>query len=109
MIMLDTPTPEVIWSNEFADHYFAHYRAAGGKCADAAGWRRSFGLALVAQGIAQMPFLHGQLRRAMRGELPPPHILGVAEALVRQQLQSGLPMMERMEERVISEARRWLG
>lgn len=104
-----TPLPKAFWNDELADSYFARYRAAGGTFADAAAWRRTFGLALVAQGIAQMPFIHGSLRRAIRGELPPPQIVGVPEAVIRQNLRAGLPMMEQMEERVIREARRWLG
>jgi hypothetical protein len=103
------PIPEAVWSDELADHYFRHYLAAGGRCVDAAGWRRSYGLALVAQGLAQMPFVHGSLRRAMRGEIPPPQIVGTSEAITRQKLRAGLPLMERMEQRVMREARRWLG
>jgi hypothetical protein len=101
--------PEATWNDELIDHYFAHYRAAGGRCVDAAQWRRSFGLALVAQGLTQMPFIHGSLRRSIRGELPVPQIIGVPEAVIRQNLRAGLPMMEQMEQRVIREARRWLG
>ena len=109
MIAPGQPVPEAIWSDALADEYFRHYRAAGGRCADAAEWRRAFGLALVAQGLTQMPFVHGSLRRAMRGELPPPQIVGVPEAVVRQSLRASPPTMGRMEERVIREARRWLG
>jgi hypothetical protein len=109
MIRPGSPVPEAIWSDEFADYYFKHYRAAGGRCVDAARWRRSYGLAIIAQGLAQMPFTHGRLRRAIRGELPPPQIVGVSEAVVRERLRAGLPMMEQMERRVIREARRWLG
>jgi hypothetical protein len=109
MIAPGSLIPEAVWTDELADYYFAHYRAVGGRCADAAAWRRSYGLALVAQGVAQMPFIHGSLRRAIRGELPPPQIVGVSEAVVRQNLRAGLPIMEQMEQRVIREARRWLG
>jgi hypothetical protein len=109
MIAPGARIPETMWADELADHYFAHYRAAGGRCADAAQWRRSFGLALVAQGLIQMPFIHGSLRRAIRGELPAPQIVGVSEATIRQNLRAGLPIMEQMEQRVIREARRWLG
>ena len=56
-----------------------------------------------------MPFIHGSLRRAIRGEIPLPQIIGVPEAVIRQNLQTGLPMMEQMEERVIRAARRSLG
>jgi hypothetical protein len=87
MITPGTPVPQAIWTDELADFYFEHYRAAGGRCVDAARWRRSYGLARVAQALAQMPFVHGRLRRAIRG----------------------LPMMEQMEECVVREARRWLG
>jgi hypothetical protein len=100
--------PESIWADELAKAYFAHYRAAGGRLVDPVGWRRSYGLALVAQGVSQMPFLHGSLRRAIRGDIPLPQIVGVPEAVIRQNLQAGLPTMERMEQRVIGEARRWL-
>src|SRR5215213_186909 len=58
MIAPGNPIPAAFWTNELADYYFKHYRAAGGMCADAAEWRRSYGLALVAQGVAQMPFIH---------------------------------------------------
>lgn len=109
MLSPGTAIPEAIWTDKFADSYFAHYRAAGGRRVDAVAWRRSFGLALVAHGVAHMPFLHGSMRRAIRGELPPPQIVGVPEAVVRQILQAGLPTMARMEDRVIGEARRWLG
>jgi hypothetical protein len=108
MLTPGSPIPAAFWTNELADYYFEHYRAAGGKCADAAEWRRSYGLALVAQGVAQMPFIHGSMRRAIRGEIPPPQIVGVPEAVIRQNLRAGLPMMEQMEQLVISEARRWL-
>ena len=40
---------------------------------------------------------------------PPPPIVGVPESVIRQNLSDGLPMMEQMEDRVIREARRWLG
>jgi thiamine kinase-like enzyme len=109
MIRPGAAIPEAIWTDALADHYFAHYRAAGGRSLDAAQWRRSFGLALVAQGLTQMPFIHGSLRRSIRGELPAPQIIGVSEAVIRQSLRAGLPIMERMEQRVIREARRWLG
>lgn len=109
LIAPGAPIPQAVWTDGLADYYFAHYRAAGGRSADAAEWRRSYGLATVAQGLAQMPFLHGRLRRAIRGELPPPEIVGVPEQVVRQNLRAGLPMMEQMEDRVIREARRWLG
>jgi hypothetical protein len=108
MIAPGVPIPKTVWTDECADDYFEHYRAAGGRCVDVAAWRRSYGLALVAQGVAQMPFLHGQLRRTMRGELPPPQIVGVSEEVIRRNLRDGLTMMEQMEERVIREARRWL-
>jgi hypothetical protein len=108
MLTPGSPIPEAFWSNELADYYFENYQAAGGTCADVAGWRRSYGMALVAQGVAQMPFIHGSMRRAIRGEIPPPQIVGVPEAIIRQNLRAGLPMMEKMEELVIREARRWL-
>jgi hypothetical protein len=108
MIRPGSPVPKAIWSDEFADFYFERYKAAGGRCVDAAGWRRSYGLAMVAQGLAQMPFIHGSLRRAIRGELPAPQIVGVPEAVVRERLRAGLPLMEQMEQRVIREAGAWL-
>jgi hypothetical protein len=109
MLQPGSPIPAAFWTNELADQYFEHYRAAGGKRADATEWRRSYGLALVTQGVAQMPFIHGSMRRAMRGEIPPPQIVGVPEAVIRQNLRASLPMMEQMEQLVIREARRWLG
>ena len=108
MLAPGRPIPEAFWSNELADYYYAHYRAAGGRCVDAARWRRSYGLALVAQALVQMPFTHGAMRRAIRGDIPPPQIVGVPEAVIRQNLRAGLPMMEQMEQLVIREARRWL-
>jgi hypothetical protein len=108
MITLGAPIPESIWTDTLADHYFAHYRAAGGRCVDTAAWRRAYGLAVVAKGIAQMPSIQGALRRAIRGEIPPPQIIGVPEQVIRQNLRAGLPMMERMEQRVIHQARMWL-
>ncbi len=106
MIAPGTSIPDAVWGYELADYYFEHYRAASGRCVDAASWRRSYGLAVVAQGVVQMPFLHGSLRRAIRGELPLPQIVGVPEAIVRQNLESGLPLMQKMEERVLDEAHR---
>jgi hypothetical protein len=55
-----------------------------------------------------MPFVHGRLRRTIRGELPPPQIVGVPEDILRQNLRAGLPLMERMEDRVICAAHQWL-
>jgi hypothetical protein len=109
MIAPGGPIPQAVWTDELADEYFDHYRAAGGRCVDKAAWRRAYGLALVAQGVAQMPSVHGRLRRTIRGELPPPQIVGVPEAVIHQNLKEGLPLMEQMEERVMREARRWLG
>jgi hypothetical protein len=106
MIAPGTPIPEKVWNNELAGYYFEHYRAAGGRCADWASWRRSFGLATVVKGLAQMPFVHGSLRRSIRGEAPLPQIVGVPEEVVRQNLSAGLPMMERMEKRIFVEMRR---
>jgi hypothetical protein len=108
MLAPGNPIPAAFWTNELADYYFKHYRAAGGKCADAAEWRRSYGLALVAQGVAHMPFIHGSMRRAIRGEIPPPQIVGVPEEVIRRTMRAGLPMMEQMEQLVIREARRRL-
>jgi hypothetical protein len=108
MLTPGSAIPAAFWTNELADYYFEHYRAAGGECADVAEWRRSYGLALVARGVAQMPFIHGSMRRAIRGEIPPPQIVGVPEAVIRRNLRAGLPMMEQMEQLVIREARRWL-
>ena len=65
--------------------------------------------ALVAQALAQMPFIHGSMRRAMRGDIPPPQIVGVPEAVIRQNLRAGLPLMEQMEQVIVREARTWLG
>jgi hypothetical protein len=108
MLTPGSPIPEAFWSNELADYYFAHYRAAGGRCADTTRWRRSYGVAFVAQALVQMPFIHGSMRRAIRGDIPPPPIVGVPETVIRQNLRAGLPMMEHMEQVVVREARRWL-
>jgi hypothetical protein len=101
--------PAAFWNSELADYYFAHYRAAGGQATDAARWRRSYGMALIAQAITQMPYIHGSMRRAIRGDIPPPQIVGVPDAVIREKLRAGLPMMEQMEQLVVREARRWLG
>jgi hypothetical protein len=109
MLTPGSSTPPAFWNNELADYYYAYYRAAGGTGADTTRWRRSYGIALVAQAITRMPFIHGSLRRAMRGDIPPPPIVGVPEAIIRQNLRAGLPMMEQMEQLVVREARKWLG
>lgn len=113
LIMLGAPVgaviPPVVWSDALLDDYFAHYRAAGGRCGDAASWRRACGLAIIVQGLAQMPFLQGSLRRVIRGEIPPPQLTGIPAEVMRAHLQNSLPIMEQMEQRVIREARRWLG
>jgi hypothetical protein len=101
--------PAAAWSDALADEYFAYYSAAGGRFVDAPAWRRTYGMALVTHGLAEMPVIHGALRRAIRGEVPPPAVLGVPEAVMRQILRDGLPTMELMEQRVIGEARMWLG
>jgi hypothetical protein len=108
MVAPGTPIPEAVWNGELADYYFEHYRAAGGKCVDASSWRRSFGLAFLASGITQMPFVHGSLRRAICGEVPLPKIVGVSDEVLRQNLRDGLTLMERMEEQVMREASRQL-
>jgi hypothetical protein len=108
LIAPGSPIPETVWGGELADYYFEHYRAAGGRYTDAASWRRSYGLALVAQALSQMPFIHGRMRRAISGELPPPAVVGVSEQVIRQQLRDGLPTMEQMEECVTREMRQWL-
>jgi hypothetical protein len=108
MLTPGTPIPEVIWTDSFANHYFASYTATGGDCGDALMWRRAVGLALIALGVYQMPVIHGSMRRALRGEISLPQIVGVPEAVVRQNLRAGLPIMERMEQRVINEAQKWL-
>ena len=109
MLAPGSPIPAAFWNNELADYYYAHYRAAGGTLADPARWRRSYGLALVAQALSQMPFIHGSMRRAICGDIPPPAIMGVPEAVIRQNLRAGLPMMQQMEQVIAREARRWLG
>jgi thiamine kinase-like enzyme len=109
MIQPGAPIPAAVWSDDFAQTYFAHYRAAGGRRTDAESWRYTYGLAIIAQGLAQTPWIHGRLRRTIRGELPPPQLVGIPEAVLRQQLRAGLPMMEQMEARIVHEAKRWLG
>ena len=104
-----SPIPEAAWTGELADEYFETYRAAGGRLADAAGWRRAYGLACVAHGLAQLPAAHGRLLRAVRGELPSPPVVGVPEEVVRRSLRAGLAPIERAADLVIREARRWLG
>lgn len=108
MVMPGLPIDAEIWSDALADFYFARYKDAGGRCRDANDWRRSFGLAMIAQGVAQMPFLHGSLRRSIRGEIPLPHILGIPEEVIRKNLRSSLPMMEQMEQRVVREMHKWI-
>ncbi len=102
------PIPQAVWTHALADDYYAHYCAAGGRCTDAAAWRRAYGLALVAHGVAQMPATFGNLVRTIQGELPPPPIVGVPDAVVRQHLTAILPLMDRMVELVTQEARQWL-
>lgn len=109
MIIPGTPVPEAFWTNELADDYFEHYRAAGGRCANAAEWRRSYGLALVAESLTQMPFVNGNLLRVIRGELPLPEMVGMPAEIIRANLGAGLPIMERMVELAINEAYKWLG
>jgi len=101
--------PQAFWNNELADYYFARYCADGGACADPASWRRSYGLGLVAQSIAQMPSTHGRMLRGIRGEVPLPQIVGVSEDIVREKLLSGLPVMQKMVELAAHEVQRWLG
>ncbi len=108
MIMPGLPVDAAIWSDELVDYYFTRYKEAGGRCRDANDWRRSFGLALIAQGVAQMPYLHGSLRRSMRGEVPLPQILGIPDEVIRKNLRSSLPMMQQMEQRIVREMHMWL-
>jgi hypothetical protein len=103
------PIPEAVWTDALADEYFGRYRAAGGRWSEAAGWRRAYGLASVAHGLAQLPAVHGRFLRALRGELPPPQMPGVPAEAVRQGLRAALPPMARAADLVILEARRWLG
>jgi hypothetical protein len=100
--------PQAFWTNELADYYFARYRAEGGRNDDVAGWQRSYGLAMIAQSTVQMPFTHGRMLRAIRGELPLPEIVGVSEEVTRENMRAGLPVMQQMVELVLRETRRWL-
>ncbi|MCE7989923.1 MAG: hypothetical protein DYG89_52920 [Caldilinea sp. CFX5] len=98
LIMLGSPVgaviPPVVWSDALIDGYFAHYRAAGGRCVDAADWRRACGLALIVQGLAQMPFIVPYALEGLAGVLgrrqQPQHgawLLGAADTL-RQGLEN---------------------
>jgi hypothetical protein len=102
------PMPAAFWTNELADYYFAHYRAAGGRSVDLTRWRRSYGMGLVARALAQMPLTHGRMLRTIHGELPPPQIAGLQEEVTRENLRAGLPFMEQMVRLVVREARLWL-
>jgi hypothetical protein len=108
VLAMGAAAPQAFWNNELADYYFARYRADGGVSADPALWRRSYGLALIAQSVAQMPFTHGRMLRSIRGDLPLPQIVGVSEELTRQNLRAGLPVMEKMVELATREVQRWL-
>jgi hypothetical protein len=108
MITPGTPIPGAIWTDELVDYYYAHYREAGGACTNVVSWRRSYGLAYIAQALTQMPFVHGRMLRAIYGEIPPPQIVGVPDEIIRQNLRASLPMMRQMEERVMYEAYGWL-
>jgi len=103
-----TPIPEACWTNELADAYFDCYRAAGGRHFDTAGWRRTYAIALVAQGMTPIPMIAGNMIRAVRGDIPPPQLPGIPEEMVRQHLSAGLALVERMVEMVSREARTWL-
>ena len=59
------PPPEALFSDELPDYYFERYRAHGGALADRAAWRRSFGLALLAAGLTQVPFAGSMIRRGV--------------------------------------------
>jgi hypothetical protein len=109
MITPGASAPETIWGDELANYYFKHYRLAGGRCSDPTQWRHLFALATVAQGITQMPFVHGSLRRAIRGDAPLPPIVGIPDEVIRQRLRDGLPIMEMMEERILRAAHTILG
>lgn len=108
LIRPGTPVPAAARIDELADHYFACYRTAGGQSIDPAEWRRSYGLATIAQGLAQMPHMHGRLRRTLHGEVAAPGIVGVSDAVMAEILGAGLPIMRQMEEHVLGAMQRWL-
>jgi len=108
MLSPSAPFPKALRTNDLADDYFKHYRAAGGRCLDLASWRRSYGLAYIAQGVAQIPFTCGSFRRSIGGEKPLPEMIGVPEAVVRQKLEALLPVLEWMEQQLIDEVHSYL-
>jgi hypothetical protein len=102
------PVPEIVWTDALADEYFAQYRAAGGRVIDSVAWRRAYGLARIAHGLAQLPTIYGHFLRVARGDAPPPQVAGVPAEIVRQGVRDALLAMERASDAVIREARRWL-
>src|SRR5262249_15777399 len=77
------PCPPACWSDELLDHYYAHYRAAGGKQLDAETWRRSYDLGLVAQAMTPLPWAAGKVLRALEGKAPLPEFPGLPQEVVR--------------------------
>jgi aminoglycoside phosphotransferase (APT) family kinase protein len=59
------PRPEALFSGELPDYYFERYRAHGGALADRDAWRRSFGVALLAGVLTQIPFAGSMIRRGV--------------------------------------------
>ena len=100
--------PETCWTDELPDYYFAHYRAAGNANVDAETWRRAYGLAVVAQALQYFPPIAGNGVRVVRGDVPPPQVVGIPEEVMRRLLSTGLVLLERQIEFVTREARRWL-
>jgi hypothetical protein len=108
MVAPGTPIPPIMWSDAFAQHYWAHYVAAGGTCTDWAAWRHAYGLAVVGQALSQMPFTNGRMLRAINGETQLPQIVGVPPEAMRHNLQASLLFMEQMAALVEREAQRLL-
>ena len=108
MLLPGTSFPKGFRMSDLAEDYFYFYQAAGGREIDAANWRRSFGLALIAQGITQIPFSSGALRRSVHGETPLPPMVGVTESIVRQKLNGLLPLLDWMEQQWVDEVHKYL-
>ncbi len=102
MIAPGSNCPEYYWSDELPDHYYESYRLAGGSRLDQATWKRSYDLALLAQGVWPFPTTLGSIIRALRGEVPLPKIPGISEEVTRVLLASGLEDRKSMLDTIMS-------
>jgi hypothetical protein len=103
-----TAMPPSIWTDDLADHYFGHYRAAGGLCVEPGAWRRSFWLARIAHYLSELPHVHGRLLRTARGEVPLPRLVGIPAEAAQGILSEHLRHMTQLGDLLRDQARRWL-